>query len=145
MDEHVGSAVTLGGRTTLWGSIRQEARDPLYWNPSRRTWSIGLTQRLGRIPAPLLPVARSETGIVVVRLPAGDAPPGLVSIAGDFNSWQAAPMQREAGDWVARLPLAPGVYNYTFRSADGGWFVPVSTPGRRDDGFGGHLAVLVVN
>jgi hypothetical protein len=148
LDEHVwavGSAVTLGVRTTLWGTVRQEARDPLYWNPSRRTWSIGLTQRLGRIPAGPVPVARSGAGIVVVRLPVGDAPSGTVSIAGDFNNWQAVPMQREAADWVARLPLAPGVYNYTFRSAGGEWFVPVSTPGRRDDGFGGYLAVLVVN
>jgi hypothetical protein len=148
LDEHVwavGAAVTLGVRTTLWGSIRQDARDPLYWNPSRRTWSIGLTQRLGRIPAPLVPVARSETRLVVVRLRAADAPQGTVSIAGDFNGWRPAPMQREAGEWVARLPLRPGVYNYTFRSAAGEWFVPPSTPGRRDDGFGGYLAVLVVN
>jgi len=38
----------------------------------------------------------------------------------------------------------PGVYHYTFRSATGEWFVPVSTAGRRDDGMGGFVAVLVV-
>jgi hypothetical protein len=46
---------------------------------------------------------------------------------------------------VARLPIASGVYNYAFRSASGEWFVPASTPGRKDDGMGGHVAVLVVN
>jgi hypothetical protein len=140
-----GSGVRLGLRTSIWGSVRQEAPDPLYWNPARRTWSLGLTQRLGRIAAPLVPVSRSQTGIVMVRLSASDAPDGTVSIAGDFNNWQLVPMEREGGDWVVRLPLAPGIYHYGFRSSSGQWFVPASAPGRRDDGMGGYQAVLVVN
>ena len=141
----VGSAVSLGARTSMWGSVRQEAPDPLYWNLARRTWSIGLTQRLGPIPAPLVPTARSQGGTVLVRMSASDAPEGAVAIAGDFNNWQPAPMQREGDDWVVRLPLAPGVYHYAFRSANGDWFVPPSTAGRRDDGMGGYVAVLVVS
>jgi hypothetical protein len=140
-----GSGVRLGARAAIWGSVRQEATDPLYWNPPRRTWSIGLTQRLGRIAAPLVPVSPTPAGVVVVRLPAADAPAGEVSIAGDFNNWQPAPMLREGADWVVRLPLAPGVYHYSFRSSAGQWFVPASVPGRRDDGMGGHHAVLVVS
>jgi len=139
-----GSGVRLSASTAIWGSVRQEAPDPLYWNPTRRTWSIGLTRRLGRIASPLVPVERSQTGVVVVRLSAGDTPAGTVSIAGDFNNWEPVPMQREGGDWVARLPLAPGVYHYGFRSSTGEWFVPASVAGRRDDGMGGHQAVLVV-
>jgi hypothetical protein len=141
----LGSGVSLGVRTSVWGSVRQEAPDPLYWNSTRRTWSIGLTQRLGRIAAPLVPVPRSQAGVVIVRLSAADAPAGVVSIAGDFNNWQPAPMQREGEEWIVRLPLAAGIYNYAFRSANGDWFVPSSTPGRRDDGMGGFVAVLVVS
>jgi hypothetical protein len=141
----LGSSVSLGGRTTVWGRVRQEAPDPLYWNSTRRSWSIGLTQRLGRLPAPLAPVARSPAGTVIVRLPATEAPAGAVSIAGDFNNWQSAPMQREGGEWIVRLPLAPGVYHYTFRAANGDWFVPSSAAGRRADGMGGYVAVLVVS
>lgn len=148
LDERVwalGSGVSLGVRTSVWGSVRQEAPDPLYWNSTRRSWSVGLTQRLGRLPAPLVPVARSQAGTVIVRLPATEAPAGAVSISGDFNNWQLAPMQREGGEWIVRLPLAPGVYHYTFRAANGDWFVPPSTAGRRDDGMGGYVAVLVVS
>jgi hypothetical protein len=148
LDERVwalGTSVSLGARTTVWGSVRQEGPDPLYWNPTRRTWSVGLTQRLGRVPAPLVPLTASQAGTVVVRLPGGDAPAGAVAIAGDFNNWQPAPMQREGPDWIVRLPLGPGVYHYTFRSASGDWFVPPSTAGRRDDGMGGYVAVLVVS
>ena len=140
----VGGAVNVRRGTTLWGTIRRVGSDPLYWNLPRRTWTIGLTQRLGRTPRPVLPMPRSQDGIIVVRLPAGDAPAGAVFIGGDFNNWQPAPMMREGSDWVARLPLAAGVYHYAFRSANGDWFVPTSTSGRRDDGMGGYQAVLVV-
>ena len=148
LDERVwalGGGVSLGARTTVWGSVRQDAPDPLYWNSTRRSWSVGLTQRLGRVPAPLVPVASSPAGAVAIRLAATDAPSGTVSIAGDFNNWQPAPMLREGGEWIVRLPLMPGVYHYTFRSASGEWFVPPSAAGRRDDGLGGYVAVLVVN
>jgi hypothetical protein len=141
----MGGGVNLSPRTSLWGSVRQEAPDPLYWSSTRRTWSVGLTQRLGRFPAPLVPVSRSQEATVVLRLPVSDAPAGTVSIAGDFNNWQPAPMQREGDEWIVRLPLSPGAYHYAFRGANGDWFVPSSTPGRRDDGMGGFVAVLVVS
>ena len=141
----LGSSVSFGVRTSVWATVRRESPDPLYWNSSRRSWSVGLTQRLGRVPAAVVPVVRSEAGTVVVRLRATEAPTGAVSIAGDFNNWQPSAMQREGGEWVVRLPLGPGVYNYAFRSATGEWFVPSSTAGRRDDGMGGSVAVLVVN
>ena len=148
LDERVwalGSGVSLGARTSVWGSVRQEAPDPLYWNSTRRTWSVGLTQRLGRVAPPLVPLAPSAAGTVLISVSAADAPAGAVSIAGDFNNWQATPMTREGNEWVTRLSLTPGVYHYAFRSANGEWFVPTSTPGRRDDGMGGYLAVLVVS
>ena len=141
----LGSAARLGARTTVWASVRRDAPDPLYWNVTRRSWSVGVTQRLGRVPAPLVPVASSPAGPVAIRLSVTDAPSGTVSIAGDFNNWQPVPMLREGAEWIVRLALMPGVYHYTFRSADGEWFVPPSAAGRRDDGLGGYVAVLVVN
>jgi hypothetical protein len=139
-----GAGVSLGSQSTLWANVRQEAPDPLYWNVTRRTWSVGMTRRFGRSVQVLQPAPRSESGGVVIRVSAADAPEGEVSIAGDFNNWQAEPMRLEGREWVIRLPLAPGVYNYAFRSARGEWFVPASVDGRRDDGMGGHVAVLVV-
>ena len=140
-----GLSVSLNGRSSVWASVRQEAPDPLYWNTARRTWSVGMTQRLGRVASPIRPLRPEPTGGVLVTLRASDAPPGEISIAGDFNNWQATPMQREGDSWVIRLPVGTGVYHYAFRSATGSWFVPPSTPGRRDDGMGGHVAVLMVS
>ncbi len=140
-----GLSVSLGARSSVWASVRQEAPDPLYWNTARRTWSVGMTQRLGRVAIPIRPVPAAKDGGVIVTLRASDAPAGQVSIAGDFNNWQPTPMQREGDNWVLRLPIGPGVYHYAFRSSTGSWFVPSSTPGRRDDGMGGHVAVLMVS
>ena len=148
-----GTALTLGPPVSIWLRVQQEAPDPLYWNTTRRTWSIGMTRRLGRVSprsadsprsAQRVDVA-SKNGAVTLRLAVTDAPAGEVAIAGDFNDWQPIPMVREGDRWVIRLPLAPGVYHYAFRSATGRWFIPTSTAGARDDGMGGRLAVLVVS
>ena len=53
-------------------------------------------------------------------------------------------MERDGTFWSYTVAAAPGVYNYAFVSATGDWFVPENVPGRKDDGMGGHVAVLVV-
>ena len=139
-----GIGVALGSRATLWASVQQEASDPLYWNAARRTWSVGVTRRFGRPSLPVLASPPSQAGAVVIRLSVRDSSEEPISIAGDFNNWQPVPMQREGSEWIIRLPLSAGIYHYAFRSSTGEWFVPGSVAGRRDDGFGGHVAVLVV-
>jgi hypothetical protein len=141
-----GIDVTLTDRLALWSSVRQEAPDPLYWNLPRRSWSVGITRRLHRAGA-VQPLATTQSGAgrVLIRVNAADVDGSSVSVAGDFNGWRPVPMQREGREWLARLQLAPGVYHYAFRSERGQWFVPPSVAGRRDDGMGGYVAVLVVS
>jgi hypothetical protein len=141
-----GAAVAwpLGAQASLWAGVRRDAPDPLYWNSPRRSWSVGVTRRLG--PAATRLPAITSPGTVIIRVPVQDAGGGAaLSIAGDFTNWTPVPMRREGAFWVARLTLAAGVYQYAFRAPDGEWFVPASINGRRDDGFGGHVAVLVVS
>ncbi|MBI3047216.1 MAG: hypothetical protein HYY76_02790 [Acidobacteria bacterium] len=140
-----GISVALGRQAMLWTAVQQEAPDPLYWNLARRSWNVGVTRRLGRAAPPPPPAPRAAPGGVVIRVPASEAPGTSLSIAGDFNNWQPVPMQREGRDWVIRLPLSSGVYHYAFRSGEGDWFVPESIAGRRDDGMGGYVALLVVS
>jgi hypothetical protein len=140
-----GAGVTVGRGATVWFNAQQQASDPLYWNASRRTWSVGVTQQLRAPRAVLEPATRLAGGDVIIRLPTAAASGSELWVAGDFNGWKPARMQRDGRDWVLRLPLKPGVYKYTFRDADGKWFVPASVAGRRDDGMGGHVAVLVVS
>ncbi len=139
----IGASAALGGRVELIAGARGHTFDPLYLTTTDRSAWGGISVRLGRAAvAPPAP-ARYEDGRATIRLPAGEAR-GPVSLAGDFNGWVPAPMRREGGEWVLDVPLAPGVYHYAFVGPDGTWFVPESVRGRRPDGMGGWVAVLVV-
>ncbi|HEY0969806.1 MAG TPA: glycogen-binding domain-containing protein [Gemmatimonadales bacterium] len=141
----VGGRLPLHALVSLEGAVRHDTFDPLYLQPTQTSWSVGLSVRLGgaaRSIAPPVPAAYVD-GRATVRLPASDART-QPSIAGDFNGWAPAPMTREGDHWTYTVALSPGVYHYAFVGGDGTWFVPEGVPGRRDDGMGGHVAVLVV-
>lgn len=139
------ATLSVGSRSALFAGVEEEAPDPLFWNDRRRSWTLGASHSLGgRISsAPLPPAPVAAAGRVEIRIPASASadPP---SVGGDFNEWKPVPMTRQGEWWTVSLPLAPGVYRYAFRRGAGDWFVPASTPGRVDDGFGGESAVLVV-
>lgn len=142
----MGATLEVAPRLSIRAGYQQETNDPLFWNDTRRFWSVGVSGRLGgRAPrpaaVPILP--ERSAGGVVFRIPASASSEPPV-VAGDFNQWTPVPMRREGDEWVVVLPIAPGVYQYSFRRPDGSWFVPESVPHRVDDGFGGTNAVLVV-
>lgn len=140
------------GRTVLAASVRQDATDPVYWNRPRTRWSVGISRALGdRGRAEALPRSRTSSiapevadGTVRIELPktGSGGPP---AIAGDFTDWEPVPMTDGGDHWVVTFQLEPGVYRYAFRTSSGDWYVPESEPSRRPDGFGGHVAVLVVS
>jgi hypothetical protein len=126
-------------------AVQQFAPDPLYWILARRGWSIGITRTFGGSTSPVPLASSADPNGVLIRLNAADVDGASVSVAGDFNGWKPVPMALDGREWQLRMPLAPGVYHYAFRSERGQWFVPESVPNRRDDGMGGFVAVLVVN
>lgn len=139
-----GASLALGRRLELTVTGRQDVLDPLYGSAPRRAWSAGLRLGLGAAPSNAPPVpAEYRGGRATIAVPAGDVPGG-VRIAGDFTDWEPAAMTRQGDRWTYSADLAPGVYEYAFVAPDGTWFVPASVPGRRDDGMGGHVALLVV-
>ena len=140
----VGVAVPIRQRFEISAEARSDAFDPLYGSAPRRTWTAGVRVLLGTVADARPPVPSAYDGRHArIELPvagAGDRP----RIAGDFNGWVPEAMHREGDAWVIVLTLEPGVYEYAFVDADGRWFVPPSVPGRREDGMGGHVALLVV-
>lgn len=142
-----GIGVAVGARATLWGRIWQDAPDPLYWNLPRRSWSVGVTHGLTRRAErdrPVLRPAVRDGNRVVIAIPVSATPSRAVFVAGDFSGWRPLAMTRDGNSWTVSLPLEAGIYRYAFRTVEGRWFVPDSVPDRRDDGFGGHVAVLVI-
>lgn len=150
-DDGIGMPWTAGGRLRLHPVLalevgaRHDAFDPLYLQPAQTSWSMGLSLRLGGRARPVRPPvpAAYVDGRATIRLPVS-ASKTQPSIAGDFNQWKPVPMQRSGDHWTYVIAVAPGVYNYAFVTAGGEWFVPESVAGRKSDGMGGHVAVLVV-
>lgn len=142
----VGATARVG-RVEVLGAWQQEAGDPLYLSSPRRSWTVRVSHVLGprrraaAAPASLEPPPAAP-GQAVVRLSVAEHP-GAPFVLGDFTGWEPVEMTRAGEFWEARLPAAPGVYRYGFRTAGGEWFVPASLP-QADDGMGGKSAVLVV-
>ncbi len=141
-----GASLGLGQQAEVWASVQEESSHPLYWNDSRQSWTIGVSRRLGRVvraQAPGPPAAQPSAGRVTFRVPVSESA-AAPSVAGDFTGWSPVPMVRTGAYWTLTLQVGPGYHRYAFRSVEGDWFVPESVSGRRDDGFGGHVAILVV-
>jgi AMP-activated protein kinase-like protein len=150
-DDAGGTPWSAGGRLRLHPLIalelgaRHDAFDPLYLQPAQTSWSMGLSLKLGgraHSVRPPVPAAYVD-GRATIKLPVS-ASKEQPSIAGDFNNWKPVPMQRSGDHWTYMVALVPGVYNYAFVTAGGEWFVPETVAGRKSDGMGGHVAVLVV-
>lgn len=139
-----GASLRVHRQASLNASVRRDAIDPLYLTPAQSSWNAGLSIQFGGRalgPAPI--PSRYRDGRATLRLPVAKSKT-QPSIAGDFNGWKPAPMQRAGDEWIYTVALRPGVYNYSFVNARGEWFVPEKFPGRKDDGMGGQVAVLVV-
>lgn len=138
-----GATLRFHERAAVNASVRHDAVDPLYLAPAQTAWNVGVSILLaGKRPSAAPVPARYEGGRATIRVRASSAT--SLSIAGDFNAWKPAPMQRAGKEWTYTTALKPGVYNYAFVDESGEWFVPEKHPGRKDDGMGGHVAVLVV-
>ena len=140
----IAARVGVTDHLAIVAAAARPETDVLFFSPAQRSWSIGLRYGGGSMEDRTLPVPvfaePGETVRLEVEAPGG----GELRIAGTFNGWQPEPMRRESGQWVAELRLPPGIYEYAFVAADGTWFVPEDTPGRKADGFGGFVATIVV-
>ena len=139
-----GATVHVHERVSLNASGRADVFDPLYGAPGQTAWSAGVAVKLGRIQSGRLPVpAVFDAGNATIRLPVSESATAP-RVAGDFTNWKPHNMRREGNTWIYTVSLQPGVYNFAFVDASGSWFVPPSYPGRKKDGMGGEVAVLVV-
>jgi hypothetical protein len=67
-----------------------------------------------------------------------------VEISGDFTSWKARRLERDAdGRWALTLPLTAGTHRLNMRVDGGGWIAPPGLTTMSDD-FAGEVGVLVI-
>lgn len=86
------------------------------------SWDGGIVARRLSLPQPSL------KGNVTFRL-RGHANARVVAVAGDFNEWNQSQFlfSREGGDWVCRVSLPAGTYQYKF-IVDGDWLTDPNNP-----------------
>jgi hypothetical protein len=86
----------------------------------------------------------SLKGNVTFRLK-GHEDASIVVLTGSFNNWSQSQLVfgRESGEWVCRVDLDPGVYQYKF-IVDGNWLLDPSNPETVEDEAGNLNNVLEV-
>src|SRR5215207_9797761 len=96
------------------------------------------TARRVELPPP------SVKGNTAFRLK-GYAEASLVVLTGTFNAWSQSQLlfAREGDEWVCRVDLDPGVYQYKF-IVDGDWLLDPSNPDTAEDEAGNVNNVLEV-
>src|SRR2546423_417247 len=75
----------------------------------------------------------------------GHAEASVVVLTGSFNNWNQSQLLfgREGGDWVCRIDLDPGVYQYKF-VVDGNWLLDPANPDTAEDEAGNVNNVLEI-
>ena len=75
----------------------------------------------------------------------GHAEASVVVLTGSFNNWNQSQLLfgREGGDWVCRIDLDPGVYQYKF-VVDGNWLLDPTNPDTAEDEAGNVNNVLEI-
>ena len=96
------------------------------------------TARRVELPPP------SAKGNTTFRLK-GYADASLVVLTGTFNNWHQSQLlfAREGDEWVCRVDLDPGVYQYKF-IVDGDWLIDPSNPDTAEDEAGNVNNVIEV-
>lgn len=101
------------------------------------SWGSDITARKLRLPQPSL------QGNTTFRL-SGHPDARIVAVAGSFNNWNQSQFlfSRVGGEWVCKINLPPGKYEYKF-IIDGNWLVDPRNPKTMYDDRGNENSVLV--
>lgn len=143
---YAGGSVDLTDALSARVNFGRTSGEPMFDTPARQTWSIGLRYRFADRPGTtrLDPLPEYGDRGVRLRVPAREGR-GRLSVGGSFNGWQPVLMAQDEDAWTITLDLEPGYYELAFMDETGRWFVPESFPGRRRDGMGGWVMILVVS
>ena len=147
------AGAALSPRVSLEASAGSYPRDITGFDQGRYV-NLGLRVFVGRagsaamtapVPASGVPefeVVRLAGDAVRLTLPLLDAT--TLAIAGDWNDWAPAPMERTADlRWTVTLPLAAGSHRFALVVDGDRWMVPPGVT-RLPDDFGGEYGLLIV-
>jgi hypothetical protein len=97
---------------------------------------------------PALTVSNVSTPVIYVQLAFADKNAKSVTVAGDFNDWdaEATALRDTDGDgvWTGLIALRPGMHKYMFVVNGEQWVTDPEAERYVDDGFGNRNAVIAI-
>lgn len=143
---YAGGSLDLSSTLSARVNFGRTSGEPMFDTPARQTWSIALRYRFADRPGRgrLESLPEYDSGRVRLQISL-DEIDGTPAVGGSFNGWQPVPMTLSGEVWTITLELESGYYEVAFVDESGDWFVPESFPGRRSDGMGGWVAILIVS
>jgi hypothetical protein len=97
---------------------------------------------------PTLTVSNPNTPVIYVQLAFADREAKSVTVAGDFNDWdaEATALRDTDGDgvWTGLIALRPGMHKYMFVVNGERWVTDPEAERYVDDGFGNRNAVIAI-
>ena len=94
------------------------------------------------------PVANGNQAVIYVQFAFADKAAQSVTVAGDFNDWnaEATPLRDTDGDgiWTGLIALRPGMHKYMFVVNGERWVTDPEAESYVDDGFGMRNAVIAI-
>lgn len=136
-------------RVTLEGAAGNVLPDPYQALPASGFVTVGARLHLSPHSSRSDEVVRSRTfrafrrgDGVLVRIRQREA--RVVTIAGDWNGWTPAALERtDGGMWESTFPLTAGLHRFVVFVDGVAWQIPEGVPSL-PDGMGGRVAVLTV-
>ncbi|HEY0810066.1 MAG TPA: isoamylase early set domain-containing protein [Longimicrobiales bacterium] len=99
-------------------------------------------------PSSVRPVSYATPPVIYVQFAFADQSAKSVTIAGDFNDWDAeeTPLRDSDGDgvWTGLIALRPGMHKYMFVVNGERWVTDPEAESYVDDGFGMRNAVIAI-
>ncbi|HEY0304014.1 MAG TPA: isoamylase early set domain-containing protein [Longimicrobiales bacterium] len=97
---------------------------------------------------PTLTVSNVSTPVIYVQFAFADPAARTVTVAGDFNDWdaEATELRDTDGDgvWTGLIALRPGMHKYMFVVNGEKWVTDPEAERYVDDGFGNRNAVIAI-
>ena len=97
---------------------------------------------------PTLTVSTVSTPVIYVQFAFADPDAKMVTVAGDFNDWdaEATALRDTDGDgiWTGLIALRPGMHKYMFVVNGEKWVTDPEAERYVDDGFGNRNAVIAI-
>jgi len=126
------------------GPVFKPVRKPFIFSPQWKWVPALAIVTIFLIASLILITKKPSPSIIMVTFTIEMPEAQVVSLAGDFNSWDVTVcrLSHQDGIWTVKLPLPPGRYQYVFVADGTKWIPDPEAKDYVDNGYGSKNSVL---